>query len=201
MNIEGIEKALREGCRLHAFRSGGGLRVIRLEKDGVLKGYGEHPIVHDAIVHACEDFLAGGRPYKEVYGGTHPHYLTGVSTASDSLDGWLLKGNTFDAWREGDEVVFQLKGYAKTKRPEDIDEQLKTKSEVVWEQRGFTYRSVKSSLPNGEPCVSTEVVRLPEGATSHRDAWMYHIAKTAKSVNFWSAMEEAFKASEVEVSD
>ena len=43
MRLIGINKALKEGGRLHAFLSGSGLRVVRIEKNGKLKGYGEHP--------------------------------------------------------------------------------------------------------------------------------------------------------------
>jgi hypothetical protein len=41
MKLAGIEKALAEGCKVHAFCSGGGLRVVRIEKNGKLKGYGD----------------------------------------------------------------------------------------------------------------------------------------------------------------
>lgn len=32
-------------------------------------------------------------------------------------------------------------------------------------------------------------------------AWMYHISKKATGKDFWTAMEAAFKAPEIEVSD
>lgn len=109
MNLPGLEQALRDGCKVHAFRSGGGLRVIRITtKDGQLKGYGEHPQVEDALSHANEDFLAGGRPYQEVYGGSKPNYLTGSSEPTSPLDDWLLHGHTFDAWYDGVRVFFKL---------------------------------------------------------------------------------------------
>lgn len=111
MELTGIEQALRYGCRLHAFRSGAGLRVVRIEKDGDLVGYGEHPHASDALSHANEDILAGGRPYDEVYGCLKPHYLTGSSSANDELDLWLLQGHTFDVRCEGNEFVFELKGF------------------------------------------------------------------------------------------
>lgn len=95
----GIDQALERGNRLHGFLSGGGLRVIRLELDGELKGYGEHPNVDEALIHASEDFSAGGRDYYEVYGKLYPHYLTGSSEITSPLDGWLLRGRTIDAYR------------------------------------------------------------------------------------------------------
>jgi len=90
-DLSGIDKALGEGFILRAFRSGGGLRVVRIEgesedRDGELKGYGEHPNLMPAIRRASQDFLAGGEPYDTVY-------LTGTTQADDSLDAWVLNGH------------------------------------------------------------------------------------------------------------
>lgn len=111
MELHGIEQALKGGCRLHAFRSGGGLRVVRIEEAGTLKGYGEHPHVSEALIHANDDAVAGGREYSQVYGGAKPLYLTGSSVPESGLDDWLMHGNTFDAYSEADEFVFELKGF------------------------------------------------------------------------------------------
>ena len=45
-----VEEALRKGKGLHAFLSGGGLRVVRIEDKGrgTLRGYGEHPHIDEA---------------------------------------------------------------------------------------------------------------------------------------------------------
>lgn len=199
MRLTGIDEALRSGCKLHAFRSGGGLRVIRIQRNGVLKGYGEHPNVEDALAHANQDLLAGGRPYKEVYGGTHPHYLTGSTTPTSPLDLWLLQGHFFEVWQEGDEVVFQLEGLKEFEIPADVKEQVwETGEPITWEDRGFTYRTVRSQFPNGELCLSTELIKTPKGVESHR-AWGYYITKTGRGKDFWEAMDNAFKASPIEV--
>ena len=96
-----LKDMLRSGCRIRGFRSGGGLRVIRIEDaDGKDKGYGEHPDVLVAIEHALEAFASGGRTYKEQYmndDSLYTHYLTGTSTVSCPLDGWLLRGHSFSA--------------------------------------------------------------------------------------------------------
>jgi hypothetical protein len=93
-----LEKALRAGNTMHAFRSGGGLRVIRIEKGqrGALKGYGEHPGVDEALQHAAEDYEAGHRDYSKVYSskGLYPHYLTGSSSSETELDAWIRQGLT-----------------------------------------------------------------------------------------------------------
>ena len=115
MNYKGIEAALLAGAKLHSFRSGGGLRVVRLEKYKELLGYGEHPYIHDALEHADQDYLEGHKSYKEQYSGKnakYPHYLTGAYPESDDeLDIWVFKGNTFDAYYNGDEFVCKIIGY------------------------------------------------------------------------------------------
>jgi hypothetical protein len=119
MELNGLEKALTEGCTLTGFISGGGLRVIRVLNKEKLCGYGEHPRVEEALSHANEDFLAGGRPYKEVYGKLKPHYLTGLSKYTSELDSWMLNGGKIQAYKQGENYLVELKisyfpTYAKT---------------------------------------------------------------------------------------
>jgi len=199
MELKGLEKSLEEGCKLHGFRSGGGLRVIRLEQEGNLRGYGEHPNVEDALSHADEDFLAGGREYKTVYGKSKPHYLTGSQTVTSPLDGWLIQGKTIDAYMQEGEVVVELRGLARTETPEDIMEQVKqTEQPVTWQNRGYTFETRPSKFPNGEPCYSTSILESPEGRNG-ADPWMYDIVKTGKGKGFFEALGKAIEAKEVEV--
>ena len=93
VNLTGITDKLAGGAELRAFCSVGGLRVVRIEREGTLLGYGEHPSLEDALSHANEDILAGHREYKEVYGESKPHYLTGSSTPTSLADQWVLSGN------------------------------------------------------------------------------------------------------------
>lgn len=200
MKLTGIEQALRDGCRLHAFRSGGGLRVVRLEKDGKLRAYGEHPQVEDALSHSNEDFNAGGRPYDQVYGGSKPNYLTGSDKPTSNLDLWLLQGRTFDAWQDDTNVVFQLKGLVEVKTPQAIiDRVLETHRSEVWKHRGYTYTTSRSHFPSGDPCTSTKVVKDPGVNIDDSDCWMYHITKTGLGIDFAEAMKNALVADEVEV--
>ncbi len=200
MKLTGIEKSLKNGCQIHAFRSGGGLRVVSIKKGNKLKGYGEHPNVEDALSHANEDFLAGGRPYEKVYGVLKPHYLTGSSSPTSPLDHWLLRGRTFDAWQNGADVVFQLKGLTQVETPKEIlDRVLETGQAEEWENRGYTYRITKSYFPNGDPCTSSQVVKSPQGKKSGADGWMYYITKTGHGADFSEAMNNAFRAEEVEI--
>lgn len=201
----GIHKALLEGCRMHAFLSGGGLRVIRLEIGEVLKGYGEHPHVEEALRHSDEDFLAGKRERKNVYGKLYPHYLTGATLPTSNLDAWIRRGNTFDSWQEGDEIVFQLKGYAHTEAPEEVNkklESLENGESVLWKKRGFTYSSAKgvSLEGRGSPFVGTTVVDSPIGKNIG-SPWMYSVSKTGRGRNFWDAVRNAFAAEEIEVKE
>lgn len=192
--VPGIEKALSEGCKVHAFRSGGGLRVIRIEKDSKLVGYGEHPSAEEALTHVNDDYLAGGRPYHEVYGedGKYPHYLTGSSGSSSKLDSWLLKGHTFDAWKEGDEVVFQLCGLHHEEHPEDLFERVKGGPYEYTTKRGVTYRSEAFQFPNGEMGVSMSQISSP-----YRND-LYRATQTGRGPDFWAALAAAFIAPQVE---
>jgi hypothetical protein len=195
IRLQGVEEALREGCKMCAFRSGGGLRVVRLEKDTVLKGYGEHPHIEEALAYASEDFLAGGRPYDDVYGKEKAHYLTGDTAASSGLDAWVLQGHTFDAWWSSGQIVFQLSGLMHLETPRNIhDEVMKTGHDRTWQHRGFTFRTHKTALPNGSPCTSTQLV---EGS-GKGSPWLYRITKTGGGNTLAEAIESAFAAGELE---
>lgn len=200
MELKGLEKALREGCRLHGFSSGGGLRVIRLEQEGNLRGYGEHPNVEDALSHANEDFLAGGREYKEVYGKSKPHYLTGSENVTSPLDGWLIQGRTIDSYIQGEEVVVELRGLTQTEIPEDVIERVNaTGRGVIWTNREYTYETVPDRFPSGRPCISTKIIKEP--VKSGSDAWSYHIVKRGKGNNFFEALGKAVEAQETEIEE
>ena len=54
--IQILENALRGDGKMHAFLSGGGLRVVRIEVRGDLVAYGEHPVVSDALRICADDF-------------------------------------------------------------------------------------------------------------------------------------------------
>lgn len=196
-NVDGIETAFREGCRLHAFLSGGGLRVVSLKDSMRERGYGEHPHIEDALVHLNEDFLAGGRRYSDVYGGKYPHYLTGSSTSSTELDNWVRQGRTFDAWREGDEVVVELHGYGYETTPTKIREDAKD-GPITWtSERGFVLETSMTKFANGEDGISTRMISVPDGKTQH-SCWMYRITKTGRGRDLWTAIDAAFEAPEVE---
>ena len=198
--VEVVERALHAGAKLRAFSSGGGLRVLRLETNGELVGYGEHPNVEPAFEHVAEDFEAGGRPYKEVYGKLHTHYLTGTTQCSSDLDMWIREGQKFEAFIDGEEVVFVLKGYQHNEAPEGYQERVFAGETLTWESRGYTYRMVPSTFPgNGETCASTEIVSKPEGERSGADPWMWRITKTGRAKTLVEAIRLAFEAESVEV--
>jgi len=201
MQLQGIETALQKGCRLHSFLSGGGLRVIRLEtKDGNLKGYGEHPYVDDALTHANEDYLVGGRKYHEAYGenGKYPHYLTGSTSSVSDLDAWVCQGRTFDAWWENDQFVVELHGRQDRQdvhAPEELYVRvLAIGAKEIWENRGFRYEITRNKFSNGEPCTSMRCLN-PKKGIGHL---MYQFTKTGRAKTFSEALTAAFAAEQVE---
>ena len=92
-----LEKALKNGAKIHIFRSGGGLRVVRVKKENKLISYGEYPFFSGALAHAESDF---GLSYEEQYLSKHPrhhHYLTGAYPIPyDILDIFVYGGRTLD---------------------------------------------------------------------------------------------------------
>jgi hypothetical protein len=190
-----LEGALRKGNCIHAFLSGGGLRVIRIEKkarNGTLVGYGEHPDVEDALKHAAEDFTAGGRPYDKVYGpkGLYAHYLTGSTSTASALDAWVRRGSTFDIHSEGDDIVVELKGHAEFHTSEADLARARRGETVLIEQRGYTYES--KAGPDGG--VSTRVVKSPEGNRKGSDPWMWHTVQVGRAAKLADAIELALNA-------
>jgi hypothetical protein len=200
MKLEHIERALRDGAKLHAFMSGGGLRVIRVETaKGGLIGYGEHPDVMDALSHADEDTASSHRPYHEVYGVTKPHYLTGSSTPSNDLDAWLRRGSTFDVVARAGAYEATLSGYGETHAPDDVTRRAIAGETVEWEARGFKFISGPYTFPgNGERGCFTETTFVPEGKTDLQ-AHHFRITKTASARSVLGALDAALAAPSVEV--
>lgn len=101
-----LEEALKNGARLHAILSGGGLRVVSVYKKSENEGeedvelsYGEHPYFPGALAHAEEDF---GLTYEQQYKGEnakHRHYLTGAYPLPyDAFDVYLKAGRSLDVF-------------------------------------------------------------------------------------------------------
>jgi hypothetical protein len=195
-----IETALRAGGRMHAFLSGGGLRVVRIETRKKLTAYGEHPHVDEALRITAEDHRAGGRDYASVYGKNEEHYLTGATKPNSKLDAWLRQGSTFDAWTKGAAFVFELHGYEQTKTPDDIVTRA-CAGETVWftDDRGVVFEAAPSRFPNGEACCSTRIVSTPKGIGGV-DVWMWRSCRCGNGATFADAMEAAFAATAVAVS-
>jgi hypothetical protein len=189
-----IGGTLRAGGRLHGFRSGGGLRVLRVERDGELIGYSEHPNVTDAMRILAEDLRAGGRDYAAVYGPIETPYLTGSSTPDGDLDAWLLRGCTFDACGEGAEIVAALQGWQHHETPKDIAARAMAGETIEYEANGMRYEASPTRFPNGEAAMSTRC--LSETKTG-ADPWMWRIKQTGRGADLATAVAAAF-ASEPE---
>jgi hypothetical protein len=197
-----VEEALLEGCKLHGFRSGSGLLVLRLERgqrnldEHELRGYGEHPSFDVAMVYLAEDFLAGGRPFEEVYGenGENAHYLTGHPESASAIDAWIMQGGKIDAVASGiGQFTVELRGVLETRAPEDVMNRALAGETVRWEARGFVYETSPSSFPNGEQCYSTRVLN-----GSGSKPWMRDVVKRGSAPTLLEAMTTAANATEME---
>ena len=202
MDLTYLETALKKGATLHGFRSGGGLRVFRIDLDGDNIGYGEHPAALDALAHVNLWLEQDPAPtYQEFYGGKFPHYLTGSTHSSDDLDAWLKKGSTVDARCEGDKVVVELHGYVDVSIPDEIQERVHNGEQLVkWEHRGYRFHITPIKFANGERGCSMETVFVPEGKKQHNSTF-YRMVKIGKGADFFAAVDAAFEAEEQETDD
>lgn len=197
-----LERYLRRGHVLRAFRSGGGLRVVRVEKArDSLEGYGEHPSIDHALSHAADDLLAGGRPYSEVYGGEHPHYLTGSSSPSSPsspLDMHVLSGGKIRAWYRGGWFFVDLLGFASQDYPQDILDRAQRGETVHWSSpRGVFYLFTSMRIPNGETGCSIATLHKP----TLRDPHHFHTRARGLGETLAEAISEAIVARLEEVDD
>jgi hypothetical protein len=189
-----LTAALKKG-KLHGFRSGGGLRVFRIDKGDKCFAYGEHPNAMEALALLAKDSTLGGRGYEKVYGVLHPHYLTGSSVPDGELDRWILAGNTVDAVLTNKVVTVALEGYGEHTVPDEILAQARRVPGVgvTYSNRGFMLRSTCDSSGG----VSTECLICPPGRPQHR-AWMWHEVRTGIGASFFEAVSSAFAAVPVE---
>lgn len=162
------EESLREisfclksnpGSKLHGFRSGGGLRVVRIDGDKLL-GYGEHPNLDTALDYLAEDIVAGTREYNKTYGVIYDNYLTGSSEVTSFLDKWLLCGRSFDiSFKDG--FKFESSYLYDYSIPNYVKDAAMNGAVVCWQDSNIEYQTSPNMFPNGEKCTSTR--QLTEG--------------------------------------
>jgi len=191
-----IETVLRSGARLHGFRSGGGLRVLRIERNVRDLAYGEAPTFGEAMRHLADDLTTGGRRYEDVYGKIEPHYLTGTSTPDGDADRWLLRGCTIDVHAEDGAIVAVLSGWGEQKTPSDIVARTLAGETVEWASpRGLVYETSPYRFPNGDVGTSTRCLStVKDGA----DPWMWRTTQTGRGTDVTEALAAAFLAEPIE---
>ena len=198
-----IEAALRSGGNLHAFRSGGGLRVVRIETKRKLIAYGEYIHIDGALDMAARDYLAGQKVYNPEK--PDPHFLTGSSDVSSPLDAWVLRGRTIDAaWKPKTrqdlmrESAFEvvLEGYSELETPKKHHDAVRTGAAelICWtDDRGVVLNTRAVRFPNGEIGSSTSIGSVPKGM-DHHDVWMWESFRLGRGATLHEALEAALVA-------
>ena len=141
-----LEKALKDGAKIHIFRSGGALRVVRVEKNGELISYGEHPHLSGALSHAEADF---GLSYEKQYSGRkakHTHYLTGAyPCSSDLMDIWIYSGKVLD--------IYYSQSWECIICTRPVESRLNRENEILW---GTSHGSVVGAISACLLCLNLE---------------------------------------------
>jgi hypothetical protein len=179
-----VSRSLSTGCKLRAFRSGGGLRVLRMEDElGILIGYGEHPNVSGAFRILVDDIIAGGRGYADVYGKIEPHYIAGSASAEDAVDAWLLCGHKLEITGNIDgECTAHLEWLARFQVPELVKSAARKGATLRYkDERGVEFETGPYILPSGDRGITTRCVSKPSNVD---DVWCWEKTKmrTEKSL-------------------
>lgn len=174
-----VENRLSEKAsnRLYFFRSGGGLRVGRLEDCATttekLLGYGEDIQFEPALLAVEENMQ--GKPYKT-------EYWTGTSEASSNIDRWILMGHSFEIrnLRGGDQPWhFESKFSHDLNFKQYHEEVAKTRKAITKEIDGIVYSFEPSHFPSGTECTSGRVVENRSGLDPwYRDVKIEYRAET-----------------------
>ena len=199
---EHIEKALRDGYKIHGFRSGGGLRVLSMEKKGEKKTfYGESCNLNDALRILNDDIKAGGREYSKVYGKKETHYLTGsYAREDDPLDAWVCGGNKFDVHFENNAFVDsgQLMFVIDMSTEEDINtpkmilERVWKKFETVyWKVPGQTRIFKSSPTRFADNSVGCSTATIPSRSGKEANDERIHVRRISKGESFEIALKVA----------
>ena len=131
------------GSFVHTFRSGGGLRVSRIDipkgmpltPNGKDVFYGEHPYYEDSLELLEKDIKAGGQNYKDVYGPIETHYLTGAyPKAENTPDAFICAGGDIDISLKEGLFKVNMKISKERKTPEEISKWVLDGSQpILWE--------------------------------------------------------------------
>ena len=120
-----LEKALNDGAKIHIFRSGGGLRVVSVERGSSLLSYGEYPYLAGALAHAERDF---GLSYEDQYmssNARHDHYLSGAyPMPGDPFDNYVFCSYGLD--------IFYSEAWKKFICTTRAPLQLNRKNDILW---------------------------------------------------------------------
>lgn len=172
------ETLRRENVFLKAFRSGGGLMVVHIleevdgEENNVL-GYGEHPMLFKAMLHAIEDIIDGKLSYEDKYSkenSKYPNYLTGSYEFESLIEEKILQGEDLKIRFIDDQYQITLEGYEHISVPKEIQDYLVYRAEtnhsfrmIHWMSQGIIKVSKAIKFANGSWGVtSTDVDATPD---------------------------------------
>ena len=190
MKYSRIDKKLKEGYSLHAFRSGGGLRVLSLKKDNQ-KFYAESCDLYDALRILEDDIKAGGRKYKDVYGKIESDYLTGSVHFGDDLDNWICAGYPFDVKCEDDLIVIDISTKEDARVPESISKRVYKGESIYWKITGFKrmFKSTPVRYANDE-IEGCSTISIPSRSGAQYIDERLDFIRIIKEKTFYEALEK-----------
>lgn len=198
---EGLDLALKRGCRIACFREVYNKHycIVRIEKNGKLRGYGEAISAENALERAAKSYLK-----KDTSNILKKKYRFKKSPTELSSWIWERNNNSFSVVMQNGEIVFKMAGVLKEKTPEEImDRVLKTGiSEAHTNSRGYVIFTERFEVfRNGKPRVGVNsgCIQGPSHDPEHKRLWyQYYGVKIGKGRDFKSAMLAALSAPIIE---
>ena len=125
----------------------------------------------EAFRHADEDYLAGGRPYKKVYGKLYDQYYTDSFMSDCAMDQFVKSGYNIDLKKSVDEKVFLTAHW--TERidiPKNIKNKILVNYETIfWNSDGRIFESKPEFFPSGDIGFSTKYILGPKSKLGNNE--------------------------------
>lgn len=194
---EGLNLALRRGCSIKCFREiyNKHYCIVRVEKNGKLRGYGEAISAENALKRAAENYLKHDEVniLKKKF-----RFKKSPSELSSWI--WEKNNNSFSVVMQNGEVIFKMAGALTERVSKEITDRVRETgiSETHINSRGYVILSEMCEIVGYSEirtAVNSCCIQGPPHDPEHKRLWyQYYGVKIGKGQDFENAMLAAISA-------